>query len=224
MLDRLPPEARKELLDLAPARPYVTGSVLLRQGDDSRHALIVRATGPGAPACVKVTAGLPNGAEGLLGIRVCGDIVGELAALHGTPRSANVVACSDLYAHVIRSGDLKVFLSRFPEAWLALSNTIADRLEWANQRRLDFTGYSVAVRLARVVLLLADRHGRAVETGTTLGVSLSHEELGMLIGARKDAVFQALSKLRKAGYITSAYRSVVIVDDAGLRRFAGSQD
>lgn len=221
LLARLDPELRAELLKLSPARRYPTGTVLLRQGDDAtRHAFVFRGVRPQGAACVKITASLPNGTQSLLGIRLCGDIVGELAALHGSPRSATATTCSEVVAHVVQSDDFKTFLGRHPEAWTALSNTIADRLEWANQRRLDFTGYSVPVRLARILLSLTHRHGFLVEEGRALGVTLSHEELGMLIGAGRDAVGQAVAKLKRADLIRSSYRNIIITDLPGLHGYA----
>lgn len=221
LLSRLDPPTRTALLRIAPARRFRKGDVLLAEGDRrGTHAFVLRAPSPDRSACVKVTARLADGREALLGIRLSGDIVGELGALHRQPRSATVTACSDVWAHTIQGEALLGFLQRHPQAWLALNATIADRLEWANRRRLDFAEYPVAVRLSRILLLLADRHGRPTADGRTLGVALSHEELGMLIGARKDAVYQAVHALRQEGRIATAYRSIVIVDEDGLRRVA----
>ncbi len=171
---------------------------------------------------MKITARLPNGTEGLLGIRLCGDVVGELAALHGSPRSATAITCREVDVQVIQSSEFRGFLDRHGEAWPAVSQMIADRLEWANQRRLDYAGYPVAVRLARILVLLADRHGNPSEGGLDLGVTLSQDEIGMLIGARRDAVGQAVAKLKSKRLIATSYRTITITDPDGLRAFADS--
>jgi CRP/FNR family cyclic AMP-dependent transcriptional regulator len=197
--------------------------VLLRQGDDAtRHAYVLWHVKQRGSACVKITARLPNGTEGLLGIRLCGDVVGELAALHGSPRSATAITCQEVGAQVIQSSDFKAFLGKHQDAWLAVSQMIADQLEWANQRRLDYTGYPVAVRLARILVSLADRHGNRSRTGLELGVTLSQDEIGRLIGARRDAVGQAVAKLKQRGFIATSYRTVTITDLDGLRALADS--
>jgi CRP-like cAMP-binding protein len=225
LLARLDPRAREGLFKLSPAKRYPVRTVLLRQGDDAtRHAFVFREVRPRGAPCVKITARLPNGTQSLLGIRLCGDIVGELAALHGSPRTATAITCSEVVAHVVSGDDLKSFLDRYPDAWTAVSNTIADRLAWANQRRLDFTGYPVPVRLARILLCLSDQHGFPVEEGRALGVTLSHEELGMLIGAGRDAVGQAVAKLKRVQFIKSSYRAIIITDLSGLRAYAESDD
>lgn len=224
LLATLSADDRAELLELAPMRRYAAGTVLLRQGDKlTQHAYILRRARHGV-ACVKITARLPNGTETLLGIRLCGDVVGELAALHGSPRQATVTTCREVDAHVIQAKEFKAFLARHPAAWLALSRTIADRLEWSNQRRLDYLGYPVAVRLARMLLTLADRHGYPIAEGRALGVLLNHDELGMLIGAGRDAVGQAVRKLKAAGLVSSSYRMITIVDPDGLYSYAEPTD
>jgi CRP/FNR family cyclic AMP-dependent transcriptional regulator len=50
---------------------------------------------------------------------------------------------------------------------------ITARLDWADRRRLDFAGYDVRTRLARVITELADRHGYETSQGYELGVQLS---------------------------------------------------
>nr|WP_275527332.1 Crp/Fnr family transcriptional regulator [Herbidospora mongoliensis] len=206
---------------MAPPRRVPAGQVLLRQGDmNDHHALVIREAEEGGTACVKITARLENGVETMLGIRMCGDVIGELTAVHGGPRSATATTCSEVIIHAIRAEFFRAFLNRHPERWLALSHTIADRLKWANQNRLDFVGYPAPVRLARVLLMLAERHGQATEGGLTPGVTLSQDELGMLIGASKHTVSQAISELKRAELIKVSYRTVVIIDLNGLRRSA----
>jgi CRP/FNR family cyclic AMP-dependent transcriptional regulator len=224
LLARLSAETRAELFELAPIRRYAAGTVLLRQGDKLTHHAYILRRARHSVACAKITAQLPNGSETLLGIRLCGDVVGELAALHGSPRQATVTTCRDVEAHVIQAKELKMFLARHPSAWLAMSQTIADRLEWSNQRRLDYLGYPVVVRLARMLLTLADRHGYPISEGQALGVLLNHDELGMLIGAGRDAVGQAVRKLKAASLISSSYRMITIVDPDGLHSYAEPTD
>ncbi|WP_049556570.1 Crp/Fnr family transcriptional regulator [Nonomuraea sp. SBT364] len=219
-LARLGDDARRNLLGLAPPRAYGPGRVLLHQGESSSHVFILTSARPGASACVKVSARLANGTEILLGIRVSGDAVGELGVLRGSTRQATVTTCSPTNAYVIPHREFMGFLRRYPEGWPAISGMIADRLDWANQRRLDFVGYSVPVRLARVLTALTERHGSKVEGGHDLGVRLSQEELGRLIGAGKDAIGKAIGSLKDAGLITVHYRGIVVRSVARLRSYA----
>lgn len=196
------------------------GRILVRQGEPSDVVYVLRAARRSAIACAKVTAFLDNGHEGLLGIRVSGDVIGELGVIRDAPRAATVSICAPTLVHPIRQDAFLRFLAKHPDAWRAMSATIADRLDSANQSRLEFAGHDVLTRLCRVLVVLADRHGRPVLHGTELGVPLSQEELGHLIGARRDAIVKAVLYLRRSKILETGYRSITITDLANLRRQA----
>ncbi|WP_433677957.1 Crp/Fnr family transcriptional regulator [Nocardia sp. CA-119907] len=220
LMARLTVESGRDLLGLAHPRRIRAGTVLISQGDGRNHVLLLRSHDPARSACVKITAASRSGQQGLLGIRVSGDVVGELAALRGTPRMATVTTCTDTVIHTIAHRDFLNFLNTRADAWEALCRMVADRLDWANRRRLDFAGYEVPIRLARVLLELAERHGSAVAGGYELGVRLSQTELGALIGAREDTITSAMRQLRAKGLVKTAYRAVTITDLEQLRGFA----
>src|SRR5690606_39466982 len=91
-------------------------------------------------------------------VRVGGDTVGEMAAMDGAPRSATVTACGTITALVLQPAALRTLLMRRPEIGIALTGIVADRLRWANRRRLDFRGYPVKVRLDRKSTRLNSSH------------------------------------------------------------------
>ncbi len=219
LLNHLSEDARKDLLAISPPKRQQPDTVLLHQGENTSHVYVLRSPRPQASACVKVIAGLANGTEILLGIRVSGDVVGELATIRKSTRTATVVTCTPVITHSITHQDFLSFLRRHDEAWPALTGMIAERLEWANQRRLDFVGYPVPTRLARTLVELTERHGHTMPTGIKLGVALSQEEFGKLIGARKDAIGKAIAQLKEAGLIANQYRGIVVTDLDGLRAY-----
>ncbi|MBW4719678.1 Crp/Fnr family transcriptional regulator [Saccharothrix obliqua] len=220
-LARLTPEARTALLGLGGRRVVRAGEPLTRQGDRCADVFLLKSNTSGTAVCAKVTRLVRNGAEALLAIRVVGDVIGEGAALRAdTTRSATVTACSDVVVQVVEQRRFLRYLDETPQAWHALCALISDRLEWANRRRLDFAAYDVRVRLARVLLELVESHGVAGPHGIELGVDVSQEELGRLIGAKPDAVGGALRTFRNAGLVTSRYRGVRVCDLTALHAVA----
>ncbi|MBM7771289.1 CRP-like cAMP-binding protein [Actinokineospora baliensis] len=220
-LTRLVREDAAELLSLARKRTATAGELLLTQGQPRTDVLLLGSSDSGSSACVKVTAVARNGWESLLGIRFAGDVVGEMAALGDGARSATVTACGDLVVHVMPHRDFFDFLMRHPLGWAALCGLMAERLTWANRRRLDFMGYDVRTRLARVLLELAEQHGQRTDRGVELGVELTQEEMGKLIGARPDSVGQAWRALKVEGLVTSRRRGLLLYDVDALRVAAG---
>ena len=159
------PEERAELLGLVPSSPR-HGEPLIYQGDRERSEVYLLRSVPGQrlTACVKVTAYLESGGAAILGIRVSGDVVGELAALRKKPRSAMVTACSPMLVHVIRAEAFTDFLDRHPAAWNALARMIADQLDWANRQKNRLRPVQRARTGRDVLVELSGRHG--VDRGT----------------------------------------------------------
>jgi CRP/FNR family transcriptional regulator, cyclic AMP receptor protein len=220
----LRPATATGLLGLALPREHPPGYVLLQQGQTGKHVHLLRSSRADRTACVKVTATVDNGSEALLGIRVSGDIVGELAMVRGDKRTATVTTCNEVFVHTIPGTAFQDFLRSHEEARTALDGMIAERLVWANQRRLDFAGYDTRARLARVLEELVARHGVGRGSAHELGVNLSQAELGMLIGAKKDAASRAMRELRDEGAIAFGYREVTVTDLKTLHDCANPVD
>src|ERR1017187_3405262 len=201
LMSRLDAQAADELLRLAAGSFYESGTVLIRQGARSNHVYLLESAPRGTSACVKITATSENGIETLLGIRAAGDVVGEVGVLGQRSRSATVTTCSPLIGHPIPGDAFMSFLARRPHAWHAVSLMIADRLDWANRRRIDLAGYDVTVQIARVIIQILDLYGYCSSDTGELGVRLSQAELGSLVGASKEAAAKAVRRLRQMGLI-----------------------
>jgi CRP-like cAMP-binding protein len=214
LLQMLAPGSRAALLALGTRRSYGNGDIMLRELEQSSHVVLL------CNAVVKITGSLENGRTAFLGIRVSGDVVGEMAALRGEPRCATVTICGDATVHVIKKDDFLLYLRTFPDANPALTRMIMERLRWADKRRIDFNGYPAFVRLARVLVELADGYGRRTADGITLDVGLTQRELGALVGAEEATARKELRKLRKRGVINVGYRAITIVDRSELETIA----
>ncbi|WP_256255275.1 Crp/Fnr family transcriptional regulator [Actinomadura madurae] len=214
-LSRLSVPDRTRLLRLGVLHSLGPHRALVRQGDPAGSVWLL------IDALVKVSARVENGTEALLALRVSGDMIGEMAVLGETVRSATVVTCGRAVVCQIRGEAFVGFLQRHPAAALILNQMTIERLRWSNQRRLDFAGYTAGQCLARVLLALAGRHGRPCDAGVDLGIPLTQAELGGLVGAKEDTVQKALRALTSDGLVSVAgRRRVVITDLARLTEFA----
>jgi CRP/FNR family transcriptional regulator, cyclic AMP receptor protein len=214
LLSRLPDATRERLLRLGTPRRYPSGHLLINQGDRGETVYLL------INALVKVSARVENGVESLLGIRVGGDVVGEMAVLSGDTRSASVVTCGPASVAVIPAAVFTHFTQEQPTIGLGLSQMIGDRLRWANERRLDAAAYGVTICLARALLKLADRYGHRHADQIDLGVPLTQAELAALIGAKEVTVQRALRTLQNESLVARGRRRVVILDREGLADFA----
>lgn len=206
--------ARRKLLSLGVIRAFPANHLLIRQGDPGGSVWLL------LDALVKVTASVENGSRALLAIRVSGDVVGEMAVVDGSARSADVTTCGRAVVCHVKGALFVEFLRQDTAVSFALSQLAIQRLRWANQRRLDFAGYDTPVCLARVLLALAARHGRSRPIGVEIGVPLTQSELGGLVGAKEGTVHKALREFAARGLVQPGHRTVTILDVAGLTAFA----
>jgi CRP/FNR family cyclic AMP-dependent transcriptional regulator len=88
-------------------------------------------------------------------------------------------------ARVLPDGVPRELMTRRAEVPTALPGLIADRLRWANRRRLDFHGYPARAQLARMPAELAASHGSSRTGRATTGYRLTQPEPAMLIGAAR---------------------------------------
>jgi CRP/FNR family cyclic AMP-dependent transcriptional regulator len=201
-LGALSPRCRAELLALGVQQRLSDGAILIHEGGRDSHVVLLRR------GLAKVTATTPEGRVALLAIRVPGDLVGEMSA---------VTACGPVRVTVIYQPDFQSFLKSHPEAAVQLAAMVADRLRYANQRRVDHAASSVRVRVARVLAEIASAHGQATAAGMELGVPLSQPELAGLCGAAEISVQKALRELRDEGLLSTGYRRITVLDLPALR-------
>lgn len=211
------PEERDRMLALGVTRQLPPGRRILTEGRLDTHVEIIR------QGYVKVTASV-GGVPRLMAILLPGDLVGEMGALTGSPRSATVTAVGEVVSTVIRQADFLQFLGRNPHVAAQITATVAGRLRWSNERRSDVSAFPVYVRLARVLSDIAVSTGEAIDDGLLINVDLSQFELAALIGASPETVQRALRTLRARGLLRTGYRRIVVMDEAGLRRLAETEE
>jgi CRP/FNR family cyclic AMP-dependent transcriptional regulator len=170
---------------------------IIRQGASHGHAYLL------IEGLVKVSVRDKNGKEALLGIRVGGDLVGEMASLEGIRRSADVIPCRPLVARVIQREQLLDLMTRHSEFAIEVAKMISQQLRWANRRRLDFTAHGPRTRVVR-----------------DLGVPLTQPELAQLAGVRLRTLEKELRQLASEQVIRRQYRGIEVADIDRLRSIA----
>ncbi len=173
----LTPAERREFVDLARPTSYGPGDVLFREDDVTRHGILIDGS-------VKIVRRRPDGADMILAVRGANDLVGEMAAIDGTLRSASAVAMGHVDAYVIEAGAFESFVrSNGNVAWI-LIRSMAARQRDADQRRLDQATTSVAHRVAAELLDMAERNVALDPDGFVI----SQTELAETVGATREAV------------------------------------
>ena len=189
------------------------GQALFTEGDLADRVFVIER------GWVIVTSIAPGGREIVLGLRGPGDVIGDLSALDGAPRSATAVAAGEVEATVAPGSALIRALSDAAAA-MELLRVLASRLRDADRKRLEFAALDTLGRVAWRLHELSERFGEDTADGIDVELPLSQEQLASWCGASREATVKALAALRTLGCISTGRRSVLIRDLQALRRHA----
>ncbi|WP_159771385.1 Crp/Fnr family transcriptional regulator [Streptomyces sp. HM190] len=198
-----------------PKEPYLPGDQLLRQDEEAdRAALII--TG----RCRVLWQG-EAGRTTYLATRRDGDLIGEMALLDGGRRNATVRALTKTYVRWYSREVFEGLLTRHRDIMRKLLRSANTRLKESDHQQIALTSAPPQVRLARLLLRLAEAEGTTEEQGTEIR-DVSRQDLGDWTGMGRDAAGRAITRLRDLGLIcpSRARRRIVITDLDGLRRHA----
>jgi CRP/FNR family cyclic AMP-dependent transcriptional regulator len=213
-LGSLKPAVASELLGMGVRRQIAPSRMIMREGARDTHVVLLLS------GFVKVTTAV-EGFETLLGIRLPGEVIGEIGALTGDPRSATVTACGQVIAGLIARPDFEAFLRRRPDAATLVTAMVARQLRWANRRRTDFAAFPAHIRLARLLVDMADVCGQPrPDGGVEIALPLSQPELAAMIAIAQATVQKAIHELRERKLIGTGYRRIVLTDPGALRMLA----
>jgi len=199
----------------AQGRPvhFRRGHALFTEGDVAERVFIIER------GWVLISSVASSGREIVLGIRGPGDVIGDLSALDGAPRSASALAVGDVEATVAPGVALTRALTDAATA-MELLRILAARLRDSDRKRLEFAALDTLGRVAWRLQELGERFGEESSEGVEVELPLSQEQLASWCGASREATVKALAALRSLGCIATGRRSVLIRDAEALRRHA----
>jgi len=132
-----------------------------------------------------------------------GDLFGEIATLDGQARTADATALTRVITMTLARGSLMRLMEATPLLAHAAVAFVCRRLRATSEQIESIVLHSVEVRLARFLLaaiaLMGQREASAQPIALHLG--MSQTELGLLLGASRSKVNEALAALEKLGAI-----------------------
>lgn len=206
---------RADLEALGRFRRFAPGTAVMRQGESANSVVVV------LEGQVKIEIDTPDGRSIVHAVYGPADVVGEFEAIGGyQTRAASVVAIDAVTARVVSREEYLDFLLGHPAAALALVRILIRRLGAADRRRTAATSASAPYALAQYLVELADASATHDGPAALLVVPLPQHDLASLIGISRNSLVRALGSLRSYGLIATDGRSIRIVDEPALRRYA----
>ena len=148
-----------------------------------------------------------------------GDLIGEIAVLDGEPRSASVVALSELVVASISATDFLDCLTNSPAASMWISRRLAKVVRYLTEQVYELSALNVQARIQRELLRLA-RKGDMIDSRIEIRPAPSHAEMASRIGTHREAVTRELRTLSQQRIISHGRRRLAILDIERLKRMA----
>ena len=205
------PEELDEILKFALDRRVRRGQTIFQRGDEGSSLMAV------LRGRVRISSVSGDGKELTLNVINTGEIFGEIALLDGQPRSADAVAIEDTVLLVVERRYFLPFLRHKEDLCLRLLAVLCSRLRRTSTALEEIALFDLPVRLARVLLKLAEDYGRPGSTGTRIDLKLSQRDLSNLVAASRESVNKLLRTWRENGTVVLEDGFIVLRRPVGLR-------
>jgi CRP-like cAMP-binding protein len=170
------------------------GAMLFARGDAGTHLYVV------AEGRVRLAVTSEEGRELSFRHAAEGGLFGEIAALDGSPRSADATALTDVRVFVLERGAFRSLWSAWPGISAGVIAFLCRRLRDTSSQLEAIALHPLEVRLARFLLVALGREAASAKR-VPLELGFSQGELAQLLAASRPKVNLALGVLESAGAI-----------------------
>ncbi len=187
------------------------GESLYTAGEPADHLYVI------AAGTARATHTTPDGQHTAVRMLGPGDLFGAIdpgATEHSESVDAVVTTC----ALRLDTTDFRKVLMEHPGVAVGVLDDVAARLSAARAEASERASSTVAQRVARALLRLADTFGHpgGSGAGTLIQLPLSRADLAGMTGSTPESVSRAMSRLRARGVIDSGRRWTSIRDRDAL--------
>lgn len=193
---------------------YPKGAMLFAEQEAPRGAFIL------CKGRVKLSMTSSEGKSVILRVADPGEVLGLHAVVSDQPYHASAETLEPCEVAFVRREDFIRFLRENPEASLRAAQQLSQQYHVAcEQVRSIGLAHSAVGKLAGFLLLWATK-GQATDHGTRVLLTLSHEEIGQMIGLSRETVTRTMGDLRRRQLVASKGATLVIQNKTALEQFA----
>ena len=212
MFAAMEPAELDEILKFASDRRFRRGQTIFQRGDNGSSLMAV------LRGRVRISSVSADGKEVTLNVISPGEIFGELALLDGEPRSADATSIEDTTLLVVERRHFLPFLCKNEDLILRLFAMLCSRLRRTSMALEEIALFDLPVRLARVLLKLANDYGRPGATGTRIDLKLSQRDLSNLVASSRESVNKQLRAWRETSVVDIEDGLIVLRRPLELKR------
>ena len=150
-----------------------------------------------------------------------GTVFGEVAFTTHRLRDAYAEATEPSILLAMERADVEHLIRQKPQVGLGMISLLSERLRYYETRMEDLTLKAVPARLASLILFLVESEGVQIPGEISIPTNYTHEHLGTMIGANREAVTRAFGRLQDEGAVQVRRRLIYVEDVQVLERAAG---
>ncbi|MBI5639294.1 MAG: Crp/Fnr family transcriptional regulator [Nitrospirae bacterium] len=211
IFNTLSPQEAKELTPYLIPEKFRKKESVFSEGDPSDWFYII------TKGKVKITKLSHEGKEIILELISANDFFGGIAVIRGFPYPANAVAMDDTEVLKISRKNLMSILDRFPNLMYCMATNIGDRIKGSHETLKSIALEKVESRIASLLIKLSDKAGEKTTEGVIINMKLTKQDLAEMVGTTVETSIRTMSKLSKAGLVSSKAGKIVIRDLAKLK-------
>jgi CRP/FNR family cyclic AMP-dependent transcriptional regulator len=215
-LSGLSPSAAKAFESIKVTTTYPAGAVLFVEGEIP-HGVFVLSSGR-----VKLSIGSASGKVIILRIAKSGEVLGLHAVVSNVDFQATAQTIEPCKVSFVRGDEFLRFLRQYPQASLEAARQLsASYQEACEQLRAIGLCDSARKRVALFVLEWAES-GEVGEDGVRATLTLTHEEIGQLIGTSRETITRALGEFKSRRWIAIKGSALLVKNINALREMVGN--
>ena len=169
---------------------------------------------------IRIYRATPEGREFTVAVVESGTVFGEMVLTGQRLRNSFAQAMEESEVSAMCRADVERLILDKPEAGLQLVHLLSDRLTTYETRLEDIALKEVPARLASLILLLIESQGVRTLTGYRIPSRYTHQQLGSMIGANREAVTRAFTWLREVGVVETRRRYIHVENIETLKAAA----
>ena len=194
---------------------YPKGSILFVEGQPSRGVYLI------CKGSAKLSTCSSDGRTLITRIAEAGEVLGASATISGKPYEVTAETLSPCQIAFVKDKQFLQLLEQNPEVCLRLAQHLSNSYYEAHEQiRSLGLSHTAAEKLARLLLSWCAETGTETETGIRIKITLTHEEIGQLIGTSRETVTRLFSTLKSEGIIELRGSTLLIRDKAALEHRA----
>jgi CRP/FNR family transcriptional regulator, cyclic AMP receptor protein len=162
-----------------------------------------------------------GGREFTLEVVDAGTVFGEMAFTPHRLRESYARATEPSVVFTMERAAVERLIEEKPQVGIKMISLLSERLHYYETRMEDITLKGVPARLASLILFLIESEGVQIPGEIRIPTSYTHEHLGTMIGANREAVTRAFGRLQDEGALQIRRRLIYVEDVEALQRAAG---